>query len=393
MAISQIVSDSIAANTVSSSLIANGSILTAHVANGAITSAHITSVANTAITGNIISSQIASVSNTAIVGNINSSQLVTTAQHRSFKNRIINGAFEIWQRGTARTYFGAGTYLADRFTCMGYQAAGQERVAVSSAVAGMTARYAMRVTSSSVAEASGGTRMDLGQKIENVNCFDLAGQTVTISFWMRCSAASFTASAGSFGNLNAYLQYNTSTTDSATSSDVGDGNAITVAIASGSYPTTWTKYTATGVCLSTIRNLSFRIQTSNLGNTTASSSAWYEVTEIQVEAGSTATSFDYRDYGCELIMCQRYFEVIPIVQRYNSGFSPAYAFDYVPFIITKRVAPTMTHVSMTYYSGGNLGNFTPNMSMSGVNGFSVGSTTFINYNGLLGGTSYANAEL
>lgn len=349
--------------------------------------------ANGTTWSNVSSNVITSLANTQITGNITSSQIETTAQYRAFKNRIINGAFEFSQRGTSRTFLGSGSYLADRFTCLGYQQSAHERVSVSSAAAGMVARYAMRVTSSSAAEAASGTRMEIGQKIENVNCFDLAGKQVTISFWLRCSATSFTASAGSFGNLNGYLQYNTSTTDSATSSDVGDGMVVQASIASGSYPTTWTKYTATGVCPAGLKNLSFRIQTANLGNTTSSSSAWYEITEIQVEAGSTATSFDFRDYGTELIMCQRYYEVIPIVQRYNSGFSPSYAFDYVPFIITKRVAPTMTHVSLTYYTGGNAGSFTPTISITNVNGFSVGSNAFTNYNGLLGGTSYANAEL
>ena len=66
-----------------------------------------------------------------------------------------------------------------------------------------------------------------------------------------------------------------------------------------------------------------------------------------MEAGSQATSFDYRDYGNELRMCQRYYEVMggtagayPAYFGYgNSGTNVGYALG---FQVSKRTAPTVT---------------------------------------------------
>jgi len=275
---------------------------------------------------------------------------ISAANTFGFKNRIINGTFEVWQRGTtSRIFATTGNYSADRWTRMGFQDGGHERVSVSSAVAGMTARYAIRATSATTVEAASGSRIDLSQKIESYNCYDLAGQTVTVSFWIRFSSATATSSTATpFLNWSTYLQYNTTTTDSLASTDSGDGNVGVYNITNGSLPTTWTKVTSTATIPAGAKNISLRMQFGGLGNTAVAGTVWYEVTEITLEKGSVASSFDYRPYGTELALCQRYYwklcgaqfggAYMPIVLM--NAISTTSLSGYIQLPVRARTAPT-----------------------------------------------------
>ena len=252
---------------------------------------------------------------------------VTIAQSGStgvasgFRNRLINGAFDFWQRGTAQTFINAGTYLADRWTCMGFQQARHQRVAVSNRVEGLTAQYAMRVSSSPNSDnGSGGTRMDLSQKIENANCYDLAGTAVVYSFWIRFSSPTATSIANAqnsaFGPFNSFIASSTTNTDAATSTDsIGSVSGQTV-IANGSLPTTWTKITGTAIIPSNANNVALRLQFQLLGSTTNAGDVWYEVTELQLEEGTTSSGFDRRPYTTEEMLCQRQYE-----NNYPAGYA------------------------------------------------------------------------
>jgi hypothetical protein len=236
-----------------------------------------------------------------------------------FRNRLINGGFEVWQRGTARTY--STSYLADRWTAgLGFQAGAHQQVSISSPPSGLTSQYALRSSSSTTGENAGGTRMSSNQKIEYQNCYDLANSAVTLSGWIRCSNTSFTASSGSYSSLTIRIQTNTTTTDSATSADTGDGNITPISFSggvisggsniqwtSGNFPTTWTYFTFTGIAPANLKNLSVRFETINLANTSVAGSEWYEVAELQLEKGRVATPFERRPYGTELALCQRYY--------------------------------------------------------------------------------------
>ena len=67
------------------------------------------------------------------------------------------------------------------------------------------------------------------------------------------------------------------------------------------------------------------------------------VGSVQLEKGSTATSFDYRPYGTELALCQRYYEKFPSVFSLLSYmFNTGDYYSYWAFKVTKRAAPTVT---------------------------------------------------
>jgi len=255
------------------------------------------------------------------------------------KNLIINGGFDVWQRGTGRV-FGSNTYTSDRWTEGQYQQAGHEKVAVTDTA--VPFKSAMRVTSSSTAEVSSGTRMALATMLESVDSERYAGKTVTLSFWVRFSAATLAgATTGWYSQLSEYdsvdpVLYATGAT-----------RTNSVNIPNGSYPTTWTKYEQTVTCGAGMKNLGARFLFSNQINTTSNSDFWYEITGVQLEEGSVATDFEHRSYGEELALCQRYFQYNPRVLGVWTSIS-AFRFTH-SFTCKMRATPTVTLTGLTDY--------------------------------------------
>jgi hypothetical protein len=267
------------------------------------------------------------------------------------RNIVINGAMQVAQRGTSRSF--GGTYnTLDRWAMGQYQQAGHEQVSVTDT--SVPVKKAIKVTSSSTSEASSGTRMALAQIVESQNCDFLAGKTVTLSFYIRFSDATMTGGGDFLFQLN---EYDSVDPNLLTTGATRENNTT---IAQGSLPTSWTKYTKTITCSSTMKNLGARFLFSNLFNTTANSDEWYEVTGVQLEVGSTATPFEHRSYGDELLRCQRYFE-----KKGQSSTSTAWAFyemnavmaqstNYVQgdkFKVEKRTDPTLVFYSRNGTSG------------------------------------------
>jgi hypothetical protein len=80
------------------------------------------------------------------------------------------------------------------------------------------------------------------------------------------------------------------------------------------------------------------------------SGATLYITGVQLEVGTQATSFDFRDYGRELILCQRYYQA----SSYGTTTYPSstgYARAYASFPVIMRTAPTMVFVDQG--SGGS----------------------------------------
>ena len=316
-----------------------------------------------------------------------------TVSNMAGRNRIINGNFEIWQRGnTSRTFAVSGNYSSDRWCRSGYQDAAHERVAISSPVAGMTSRYALRSSTVTTAEAAGGSRMDVSQKIESVNCYDLAGQYVTFSFWIRFSSATISSSTTAFGNFQSRIQYNTSTTDLGVFGDLGDGTICSTSFANGSLPTTWTKVFKTALVPAGTKNLSVRFQSDNLGNTASAGSEWFEIAEVQIEAGSVATPFENVDYGEMLRRCQRYYyRIDSIGGNKRAIIGIAYSSTELEclwtFQQTMRSSPTVTAPSLGDVLKEGVGWYVPTSA-------SVMSTTptFANIGAILSSSGFSQGQ-
>lgn len=257
--------------------------------------------------------------------------------YTGYKNRIINGEMKVAQRGTSFSSPANTAYTLDRWTIY----SGGTPPATVAQVAGPTGfKNALQVTG-----AVGNTSVQVVQKIESVNCSDLSGQTVTIQ-------ANISASTSQTFN---WVLYYANTTDNF-------GGLTIIALGNWSVTTTATTFTATIPSLPSGATNGLLL-TIILNNSGAFTSGTVTITGVQLERGSNATSFEFRDYGRELIMCQRYYEVFYsdaggvgiFSAQYSTQFRAAWQFK-----VEKRAAATFALLS-----GGIWGNTTPTNSNGG----------------------------
>ena len=191
-----------------------------------------------------------------------------------FKNRLINGNMIIWQRGTS---FSAIGYTADRWSFY----AGTSPVVTQSSDVPAGYRYS--------AALSGTSSTGFTQKIESNNVSDLSGQSITVSFWLKQSTG-----AGS-NAIAISLSYATAQDNFGSTTSIGSTNITTTS--------SWAYYTATfnNLPSGVTNGLQCTIVT-NSGSAVA-----FQLTGVQLEVGTTATNFDFRSYGTELALCQRYY--------------------------------------------------------------------------------------
>jgi len=81
------------------------------------------------------------------------------------------------------------------------------------------------------------------------------------------------------------------------------------------------------------------------------------LTTPQLEKGSTATSFDYRPYGTELALCQRYYQSMGDCIFGGNTTSGAGLIGTIPFVQTMRAAPTVAFPSVAYSNASALSNW------------------------------------
>jgi hypothetical protein len=280
----------------------------------------------------------------------------------AFKNRIINGAMMIDQRNAGASVTPNGTYITDRWqfinTQTGKFTAQQNAGAVTPPV-GFT-NY-LGFTSTSAYSVLSTDTFFVCEKIEGLNCSDLAfgtasALTVTLSFWVRSSltgtfGGSLTNSASNRSYPFSYTISSANTWEQKTVTITGDttgtwlttngiGIQVNFNLGSGSsYSGTSGSWQAGGIYAPTG-------QTSVVGT----SGATFYITGVQLEKGSTATSFDYRPYGTELALCQRYCQVISgaSIGRTTAGniIGACYMFP-----VLFRAAPTATNITYTISTG------------------------------------------
>jgi hypothetical protein len=262
------------------------------------------------------------------------------------KNKIINGDFGVWQRGTSiTTTNGAAVYTADRFTVYNDFSAGsssfsqQSFTAGTAPVAGYEGTFFGRLTC-----ATTSTYAEIGQRIEDVR--QLAGQTATFSFWAKASTnttvtPTFRQFFGSGGSSNV----NTS----------GSTFAVT---------TSWQRFSVT----LSIPSISGKtIGSGNYGlmyvSFTPGSSQTFDTWGWQLEAGSVATPFTTATGTIqgELAACQRYYYLWTsgadkegAIGFYQTN-SAAYLSVFFP--VSMRTKPTLVAASGTdyYYALGSGG--------------------------------------
>jgi hypothetical protein len=245
----------------------------------------------------------------------------TAATGFGFKNRLINGDMRIDQRnaGASQAVTTSNAYCVDRWSVRASTGSGHTVQQTTTAPAGFT--NSLRFTTGTGASPAAGDVNWLLQPIEGFNAADFAWGTasavsVTIGFLVRSSLT------GTFGGAVQNNANNRSYPFTYTISAANTFEYKTVTIP-GDTTGTWLTNNSTGLFLyvsmgmgSNFRGTSgawagsdFRGATGET-NVVGTSGATFFLTGVQLEKGSTATSFDYRPYGTELALCQRYYQLI-----------------------------------------------------------------------------------
>ena len=239
------------------------------------------------------------------------------------RNAIINGNFDIWQRGTSFTGL---EYTADRWLLS--RNGTTHTTSRQSFTLGQTdvpgePRFFWRCVTSSVAGA--GNFLAVLQSIEGVRTF--AGQQVTVSFWAKADASKPIS-------IELRQAFGTGGSPSAEVTAIG--------VTKTTLTTTWQKITATATVPSIAAKTlgsdgndkldliiwfdagsNFNSRTDTLGQ----QSGTFDIAQVQVEPGPIATQFERRPIGMELSLCQRYYQTAGIVLVSNvTGRFPSIMF-------------------------------------------------------------------
>ena len=314
----------------------------------------------------------------------NSTQ-ATAATGFGFKNRIINGAMVVSQRNGTNSVTinsAAWTYTVDRFCCLGQSADGVYTVAQSStAPAGFVNSLLVTVTTAD-SSVGAGQIYTLRQTIEGYNIADLNwgtanAQSATLSFWVRSSVTG--TFSGCFNNEGTASYPFTYTINSA---NTWEQKTVTV---TGPTSGTWGSTNSNGIRLTwslgtgstysgTANTWNYSTEyfaASSTTNLISTNGATFYITGVQLEKGSTATSFDYRPYGTELQLCQRYYQVgaSGAFGKYSSTTN--LAFGYV-FPVVMRATPTVSHLAN--YSAVVLGIADVTITNTTINGSRISSS-------------------
>ena len=293
-----------------------------------------------------------------------SGMLQTTAQYYGFKNRIINGAMVIDQRnyGASVTVGTTAVYSVDRWQALSGGVASKFSIQQNAGSVTLPVGFInyLGCTSLSAYSVNTGDTFNIRQSVEGLNIADLGwgtanAKTVTLSFQVYSSLTG--TFGGSLKNSDASRTY----PFSYTISSANTWTTISITIV-GDTTGTWLTTNGIGISVnfsigsgSTYSGTAGSWSSSNYNSATGATSvvgtngATFYITGVQLEAGSTATSFDYRPYGTELSLCQRYCYAFSGVGGYSampfSGFVQAngsVARLITVFPVTMRGAPSLT---------------------------------------------------
>jgi len=238
-------------------------------------------------------------------------------------NMIINGNFSVSQRGvyTSASSVSNGFYYLDRW---------QLEVGVAGTL--QDTGYKVKVVATSTANGV----LAIKQSIEDKNIHPHKGKVVTVS----CKVTSNSSNARIVIYADNWL-------DLGSQNDVhsGGGNEETLS-ATFTVPSNLSGFLQV--------RIGFENAESN-GNPSVSANDYFEVSEVKLEVGDTATPFEHRSYGDELAKCQRYYYQSTSAHIfYACQYVASHKFVQWPHPVQMRVAPSSV---VTYSSG----SFSPHL--------------------------------
>jgi hypothetical protein len=331
----------------------------------------------------------------------NSATVSINAQNTfGFKNRIINGGMVIDQRngGSTVSAVANNVYLLDRMKFTGSASvSGKFNFAqnLNSVTPPTGFSYYSGFQTATSYTVSGSDAAVYEQLIEGYNIADMAFGTAsakafTISFWVYSSLT------GTFGGClkNSGYAYSYPFTYSIPTANTWTYITINVTAPTGS---SWNSTnavglrvmfglgvgaTSSGTANGTWQSADYYSATGAVSVLGTASATWY-VTGVQLEVGTQATSFDFRDYGRELILCQRYYWKSIATNGGQTRISMGLAFSTgstsqhaVMYPVEMRATPTINSLSGNYLYNPVIGGATiTSLSLDGASSSGTGLAT------------------
>jgi hypothetical protein len=312
---------------------------------------------------------------TIVADSSTSTGLSYQANFAAGKNKIINGDFGIWQRGTSITPVSGYGFGPDRFQTYSY---GTSTTTISrqtftpgtAPVSGYESQYFCRILSTNTSAA-------IEYRVEDVRT--ISQGSWTISFWAK-SASTQTLT----GSVNYF--YGT-----------GGSSQETLSLTMPAITTSWARYSIT-------------FTAGSYTGKTIGANSWFglviagainnnlDIWGVQLEAGSTATAFETATGTIqgELAACQRYY--------YRQGGASAYqtmatGWGNAASIQVKTIFPVTMRTTPTTLDSSTLIFFDQSNAGITVTGLSIVATQSSNQLGYLtvssvsGQTQYRNYDL
>ena len=309
------------------------------------TNAAVVSINTAVYTKTAANAQFVDVAGDTMTGNLNLPSL-NTGPLAGFRNALLNGNFQIAQRGTS---FVAGannddTYNLDRWYVL---SDGNDAVDITQDTTTIPTNGSQTAIALDVETAN--KKFGIAQIIEARNCAAFIGNTVTFSFKARVSSTT------RLNNIKAAIIAWDGTADTVTSDIISawnSGGTNPTLIANATYEntpanlnvtTSYATYSVTAaVDTASAKNIIVLIWSDVV--VTAAADFLY-VTDAQLELGSTATPFERRPIGIEQLLCQRYFQTFTYRARWDASSATDSDARYLPFPAVMRNVPTGSNLT------------------------------------------------
>jgi len=287
------------------------------------------------------------------------------------KNAIINGAFDVWQRGTSFASLLSGSFFADRWyaqyggtmDAIFLQQTDVPTVASAGVLFGYSASLTVTTPDASIGASDYGF---IAQNIEGYNWRPLAQVPTVLTFYIKCNLPGiYCVSIGSEDRrfireftVNSsgvwekkVVKFDASPTAGTWNFTTGIGCHVRFMFAGGSslYDTPDTWVTTSSYASSCTANQANLYET--IGN-------YAIITGVQLEAGSVNTKFEQRTFAEELALCQRYYELGGLWYQ-TEWVTAASIGSYQQYAVAKRASPTVAFNSTSYYTASGLVYYPP----------------------------------
>lgn len=261
---------------------------------------------------------------------------------RTYKNMVYNGDFQVWQRGTSFSTTATRTYGPDRWQYG--QATGSGDFTISKQAGITSGAYVCRIQRNAGSTTNASPIMNTS--LTRDMCNGMQGKSVTLSFTAR-AGANF---SGLGSTINLFIFTGTNTSDVAIGSYSGTSIALTNTATLTTTATTYS-YTATISSAATLVALQF----SYTPQGTAGANDYYEITNVQLELGSSFTGTEYISYNQDFFNCQYFYQTGSAAAGYAVSSSQA-QFSYALNPVM-RIVPTFASTGAIAITDG-LSNFT-----------------------------------